>query len=562
MSLFVEFSILLAIATLVGLFMRLLKQPLLIGHILTGIIVGPIVFSLITSTETLHLFSEIGIAILLFIVGLHLQPSTMKKFGKVSLVTGIGQVTITSLAGFFVGRWLGMDVLPAVYVGVALAFSSTIIIMKLISDKGDMESLYGKISIGFLLVQDIVAILLLFFIPIAAEGAFTTEAVLVLVTKMAIVFGGLYIFAQKFLPAIMRYVGKSQELLFLFTTSWGLGIATLFKLLDFSIESGALIAGITLASLPIRDEISARLTPLRDFFIVAFFILLGAQMEIVSIGALIGPALILSALVLIGNPLILMSIMGLLGYKKKTSLQTGFTVAQISEFSLILIALGMQFGHVDQEVVSLVTLVGLITIFGSTYFILYSDKIYSVLDKFLSIFEKKSASEDQMEESKFEVILFGVNRIGHTFLDQLTYSPYSFLAIDHDPAIVKRLEDRGVSVKYGDANDINFLEDLPLSSAKIVISTIPHVETNSLIFRELQNANPEAVSIVVAGKIQEAVDLYEEGVDYVVLPHFLGAQHAAEVVMGLRDNKHAYRELKRKHRENLNLHIEAGHEHP
>jgi Kef-type K+ transport system membrane component KefB len=562
MSLFVEFSVLLAIATLIGLVMRVFKQPLLIGHILTGIIVGPIVLGLVSSTETLHLFSEIGIAILLFIVGLHLQPSTMKKFGKVSLITGIGQVTITSLAGFFVGRWLGMDILPAVYVGIALAFSSTIIIMKLISDKGDMDSLYGKISIGFLLVQDIVAILLLFFIPILAEGAFTTEAVLMLMAKTAVAFGGIYLFSKKFLPALIQYVGKSQELLFLFTISWGLGIATLFKLFDFSIESGALIAGIALASLPVRDEISARLTPLRDFFIVAFFILLGAQMELVSLGSLIIPALILSGLVLIGNPLILMSIMGLLGYKKKTSLQTGFTVAQISEFSLILIALGMRFGHVSQEIVSLVTLVGLITIFGSTYFILYSDKIYALLEKFLAIFERKDAKEDPMNENIYEVLLFGVNRIGHTFLEQLTYSSYSFMAIDHDPAVVKKLEERGVAVKYGDVNDINFLEDLPLDSAKIVISTIPHQETNELLFSRLREVNRRAVSIAVAGKIKEAMDLYDEEVDYVIMPHFLGAQHAAEVVMSLKNNKSAYRELKRKHKQNLGLHIEAGHEHP
>ncbi|MFT5360140.1 MAG: Kef-type K+ transport system membrane component KefB [Candidatus Paceibacteria bacterium] len=562
MTLFVEISILLAIATLMGLFMKKLKQPLLIGHIITGIIVGPIVLSLITSTETLHLFSEMGIAILLFIVGLHLKPSVMKKFGKVSLITGFGQVAVTSVAGFFISRWIGIEILPAIYVGIALAFSSTIIIMKLVADKGDMESLYGKISIGFLLVQDIIAILLLFFIPIVASGDLGFDAILILVVKSSIAFGGIFLFSKKFLPAILNYVGKSQELLFLFTISWGLGVATLFKVFGFSIESGALIAGIALASLPVRDEISARLTPLRDFFIVAFFILLGAQMEISNIGSLIGPALALSSLVLIGNPLILMSIMGLLGYKKKTSLQTGFTVAQISEFSLILIALGLKFGHVDQYIVSLVTLVGLITIFGSTYLILYSDKIYNIIQKYLSIFEKKKAKEDDVTEESYEVILFGVNRIGHTFLDKITYSNYSLMAIDYNPDVVKKLEERGVAARLGDASDINFLENLPLKSAKIVISTIPNIETNKLIFDRLYSVNENAVSIAVATKIQEALDLYGEGLDYVILPHFLGAQHAAEVVMNLKSNRSAYKEIQVKHRENLNLHIEAGHEHP
>jgi Kef-type K+ transport system membrane component KefB len=562
MSLFIEFSILIVIATLVSVVMRSLKQPLLIGHIITGIIVGPIVLSFITSTETLHLFSEIGVAILLFIVGLHLHPSTMKKFGKVSLITGIGQVLFTSLAGFFVCLALGFDTLVSIYVGVALAFSSTIIIMKLVADKGDIESLYGKISIGFLLVQDIIAILLLFFIPIIAEGNFTLSTIAMLLIKMIATFGILYIFSRKFLPKISDFMSHSTELLFLFTIAWGLGIAAIFKVLGFSIESGALIAGITLASLPAREEIGARLTPLRDFFIVMFFILLGAQMEIASITVLIVPAIILSVLILIGNPLILMGIMGMLGYKKKTSLQTGFTVAQISEFSLILIALGFKLGHVDQTVVSLVTLVGLITIFGSTYLILYSEKIYVLLDKYLSFFEKKKTHEPAFAEKKYDVILFGCNRIGHNFVEELRKSPSSFLVVDHDPTIVKKLTDQGTSVQFGDASDVMMLESLPWIHSSIVISTIPRQDINMLIHQKMKDVNPDAIFITVAARIQDAMEHYEYGADYVVLPHFLGAHHAAEVVMDLKNNKGAYTKLRNKHIDNLKLHLEAGHEHP
>ena len=562
MSLFIELSILIVIATLVAIVMRSLKQPLLIGHIATGIIVGPIVLSLITSTETLHLFSEIGVAILLFIVGLHLHPQTMKKFGKVSLITGFGQVIFTSLAGFLVCIALGFSTLVSVYVGIALAFSSTIIIMKLVADKGDIESLYGKISIGFLLVQDIIAILLLFFIPIIAEGDFTVATIGTLLVKMFATFGILYFIAHRYLPKISRFMSNSKELLFLFTIAWGLGIASIFKILGFSIESGALIAGITLANLPTRDEIGARLTPLRDFFIVMFFILLGAQMEITAIATLIVPAIILSALILIGNPLILMTIMGMLGYKKKTSLQTGFTVAQISEFSLILIALGFKLGHVDQYIVSLVTLVGLITIFGSTYLILYSDRIYVYLEKFLSLFEKKQATEPEFEEKQYEVILFGCNRIGHNFVEELKNSKLSFLVVDHDPYIIEKIESENEDARFGDASDVNTLESLLLMQTNIVISTIPHEEINMLIYQKLKDANPQAIFITVATSIKDAMMHYENGVDYVVLPHFLGAHHAAQVVMDLKNNKEAYTKLRNKHIINLNTHLEAGHEHP
>lgn len=562
MSLFLEFSILIIITALISIVMRLLKQPLLIGHILTGIIVGPVALGLMNSSEVFHLFSEIGIAILLFIVGLHLHPKTVKKFGKVSLLTGIGQVVFTSLAGFLVARALDFPIVTAVYIGVALAFSSTIIIMKLIADKGDMESLYGKISIGFLLVQDIVAILLLFFIPIFTQGNLTGPIILELVIKITLAFIVLYLLARYLLPRISTFISKSQELLFLFTIAWGLGISSLFYLIGFSIETGALIAGITLATLPAHMEISARLTPLRDFFIIIFFILLGAQMELQSLGSLVIPAIIFSALILVGNPIILMSIMGILGYKKKTSLQIGFTVAQVSEFSLILIALGLKLGHVNQSVLSLVTLVGLITIFGSTYLILYSDKIYIYLEKYLSIFERKSSRDEAIATQTYDVILFGCNRVGHNFLEEFKQNNLSFLVVDHDPKIIESLAKNNVNILYGDASDLALVESLPLAQARIIISTIPNMETNTLLNRIVQSVNPETIFIAVASRIQEAFDHYNNNVDYVILPHFLGSSHAAKIVMNFQDNKLEYQKLKQDHMKNLYSHIEAGHEHP
>lgn len=562
MELFVELSIIIAIATSIAAIMRLLRQPLIIGHILTGLIVGPLLFDIIRSTETLALMGEIGVAILLFTVGLHLSPEIIRKFGKVSFVTGIGQVIFTTAIGYFVSISLGFSPLESFYIGVALAFSSTIIILKLIADKKELEVLYAKISIGFLLVQDLVAILILVAIPLFSSGSFAAEGLSRLLVTGVVLVGFVALASRFFISKAHRFIAQSQEFLFLFAISWGIGVAALFKGFGFSLESGALIAGVTLAALPVRHEISARLVPLRDFFIVMFFILLGSQMQFADVEHLIIAAIALSVLVLVGNPLILMVLMGALGYRKKTSFQTGLTVAQISEFSLILVALGVAQGHVSQEILSLVTFVGLFTIFGCTYLILYSEKIYAFLTPLLSMFERRDAFEPTMSRTGHKVILFGCNRIGQNFLASLKEIDRNFLVVDHDPDITSKLEREGIAVEYGDAGDIDFLESIDVTGVELVISTIPNSETNLLINRNIKARNPEAVIMVIAHAVGDALSHYEEGVDYVVLPHFLGGEYASEIVVNLGTDKAKYKDLRSEHIHNLKLKLAAGHEHP
>ena len=525
MSHFVEFSLLITLAATVSIFMHLIKQPLIIGHIFTGLIAGTFFAGIVGSTEILSLFSEIGIAILLFLVGLHLHPNNIKQFGAISVITGVGQVVITSLVGYFIAIGLGLATIPAIYIGVALAFSSTIIVLKLIGDKGDIDSLYGRISIGFLLVQDLIAIIILFMLPLVASDNLSLGAILTMFVQGALLLFGMYLISHYLIPTVGRLVSKSRELLFIFTIAWGLGVSALFYSFGFSIESGALVAGIALATLPTRREVSARLTPVRDFFIIMFFVLLGAQMNFGEIVSLLPMALILSALVLIGNPVILMSIMGALGYKKKTSLQTGFTVAQISEFSLIVIALGFKLGHLDAETVSLVTLVGLITIFGSTYLISYSDQIYNVIEKYLNIFERKKIKEQAEEAETYNVVLFGAGRVAKNISESLKETNTSNIIIEHDPETIKDLEEKNLNIQYGDASNIEFVESINMSDMKVLISTIPDVDVNILLFTTARKIRPDSIIMGTAKNTEDALALYEAGFDYVITPHILGAQH-------------------------------------
>lgn len=562
MGLFAELSLLLIVAAGMAVIMRLLKQPLIIGHILTGLIVGPFVLDLVRSTETLALMGEVGIAILLFTVGLHLSPAIIKQFGRVSVITGVGQVLFTSIAGYGICVWLGFPPLASFYISVALSFSSTIIILKLISDKGDLEVLYAKIAVGFLLIQDLIVVLLILGIPLFSTGSTSFSVIGTFLLTGAILVAFVYVASRLFVSKASSFVEQSQEFLFLFAITWGIGIAALFREFGFPLESGALIAGISLASLPSRLEISSRLTPLRDFFIVIFFVYLGAQLNLGDIGSILPTAIILSLLVLIGNPLILMALMGVLGYRKKTSLQTGLTVAQISEFSLILVALGVQMGHVESSVLSLVTLVGLITIFGSSYLVLYSDAIYKRLSPYLGLFERQHAHEGHPHKKAFDIVLFGCNRIGYDFVDALKRTQRQFLVVDYNPEGIAALNRTGIATEYGDASDIAFLESLDFSRAELVISTIPEADTNALIHRVVKAQNPEVVVMVVAHKVKDALAHYDEGIDYVILPHFLGAKHAAELVIKFKYNKKKYKELRDEHIVHLQLRVAIGHEHP
>lgn len=543
MPTFLELSAILVLATVVSLVMRLLRQPLIVGYIATGIIVGPYVLDLLHSREEMELFSKIGISILLFIVGLTLNVEIVREVGKTSLVTGLGQVLFTSVIGFFLLTMLGFDFAAAAYAAIALTFSSTIIILKLLADRGDMDKLYGKVSIGFLLVQDLVATIILLVVTaigaISTASAGSSSMLSVAATELLrlFLFGGLislalYFISKYVLPKLVSFVGGNQEVLFIFSIAWGLGLASLFHIIGFSIEIGALIAGVMLAVSPFAYEIGSRMKPLRDFFILIFFILLGSGMVLSQLSAIIIPALILSLFVLIGNPFIVFILMNLLGFKNKTSFMAGLTVAQISEFSLILVALGYSVGHISQEIVSLVTLVGIITIAGSTYLILYADKIYARTEWLLKLISirKHPRKEPSSGNNGIDTVIFGYDRVGHEFVAVAAEVSQHYLVVDYNPKSIKRLENEGIPYRYGDAEDVEFLQELGLENVRMVISSIPSHTISLLLVRFYRAQNENGIIIVLAHNVEDAEELYAAGASYVVMPHHLGAHHAALMI--------------------------------
>ena len=434
--------------------------------------------------------------------------------------------------------------------------------MKLLSDKDALETIYGKISIGFLIVQDVIAILILIAISSLSAGGNTLNEFLFTFLKGAAAVSGLFMVSLLVLPRVMKFFARSQEFLFLFSVAWVLMLSSLFLYLNLSLEIGALLAGIALSLSPYSSEISSKLKPMRDFFVVMFFIVIGSQMLIQDVKLNLIPIIVFSSFILIGNPLIVMIIMGAMGYTKRNGFLAGLTVAQISEFSIILIALGISVGHLSQEVLSLITFVGLITIAGSTYMISYSEKLYGFLSPYLSIFESKKIKEKKEIKKEYSAILFGYNRIGFNILRALKSIRKSYLVVDFDPDVIDNLTKLKIPAVYGDAFDEELLQELPLKKTKIVISTIPDCETNLLLIETIKKINPNIIIIVRAHQISEAMELYKEGATYVLTPHFLGGEYVAKMIRELKTNDKEYKTEKDKHIEMLKEIEKKGHKHP
>ncbi len=561
-EIFAQISIIILIVLVISFIIRLLNQPLIIGYIISGILVGPLFLDILPEGNTLSTFSEMGIAFLLFIVGLHLSPRVIKEVGKIALITGIGQVLFTTSIGYLIGVSLGFSLLTSLYIAIAVSFSSTIIIMKLLSDKDALEKLYGKISIGFLLVQDLIAIIILLIVSSFSNGSNFTDFISITILKGTLLIIILIPITKYVLPRFSSFFAKSQEFLFIFSIAWGLGFASLFKYMGFSLEVGALIAGVMLSLTNYNYEISSKLRSLRDFFMISFFILLGSQMAFGEISGMINPAIIYSLLILIGNPIIVLILMGIFGYSRNTGFMAGLTVAQISEFSLILIALGVKVGHIPSEIISLMTVIGLITIAGCTYMIKYSDRIYPYISKFLVIFERKNLKERKIPTREYKYILFGENRIGFSIMKSFKRLKKDFLVIDYNPEVVKRLSSEGIPCIYGDVSNIDFLEELKLNRAKLIVSTIPDRDTNLMLLDIIRNQNKFAIIIVAARQISDAFEFYDAGADFVVLPHFLGGEYTARIIEKAGESKHLYRKERQKHMKELNERLIRGHEHP
>jgi Kef-type K+ transport system membrane component KefB/Trk K+ transport system NAD-binding subunit len=535
---FTQIALTLLLAAVVGAIGAGLRQPLIVSFIAVGILAGPAGLGLVTEHEEIALLASIGIALLLFVVGLRLDIQTARTTGPVALATGIGQIVFTSLIGYVIAAALGMDHLTAIYVAVALTFSSTIIIVKLLSDKREIDALHGRIAVGFLIVQDLAVILAMIGITalggarepgqsLAAHAAF-------IVAKGLGFLGIVALLAATVLPRAAAYLARLPELLGVSGIAWAVVLAAAAEALGLSKEVGAFLAGASLAPTPYREALASRLVTVRDFLLLFFFIDLGARLDLSVLGAMLGQAAVLSAFVLIGNPLIVMAIMGAMGYRKRTSFLAGLTVAQISEFSLILGALGVSMGHLDAQAMGLITSVGLITIALSTYMIIYSGPLYERLAPWLGVFERqvpyREAAADAAAPPRVDVLVFGLGRYGGGIVRHLLLRNRRVMGVDFDPQILARWRAEGVPVIYGDASDPELFDHVPLEGVSWVVSTAPDIETSRVLLAHLRERGFKGKVAVACRSADEGDTLRLEGVDILLRPYADAAEQAADAI--------------------------------
>jgi Kef-type K+ transport system membrane component KefB len=535
---FYEIAALLAVAAACGALAISLHQPLIVAYIVAGLLVGPSGLGWVAASDQVDLLAQMGIALLLFVVGLRLDLHLIRTMGRVVLVTGLVQMAVTAALGYLLAVALDLAPMAALYVAVALTFSSTIIVVKLLSDKREIDALHGRIALGILIVQDIVVVLAIIALTaLGAEAASTLgRDVLLMSVKGGAFLIAVGLFARYVLPTLLHRLARSQELLVLAAVAWAVALAAIGAGLGFSKEVGAFVGGVAIASTPYRDAIGARLTGLRDFLLLFFFIDLGAHLGPGLTGEQVGAALLLSAFVLAGKPLIILAILGRAGYRKRTLSMTAFSLGQISEFSLILGALGLSIGHIDAEIVSLITLVGLVTFSLSSYMISYSHLLYESLAPWLTAFERRVPHREQAhdvegEDAKADVILLGLGRYGSIIAHAMRQRGLKVLGVDFDPEVVRAHRQEGVWVRYGDAEDPELFATLPVGRARWVMSSIPQRAINLALLHALRHQGYRGRIAVTTHTPNTTKVLQAAGADLVLLPFADAADQAVDLLM-------------------------------
>lgn len=526
-------------ATALAFAARLLRQPLILAYIGAGLIIGPPGFRWVRDEASISQISELGLAFLLFIVGLEIDLKHLIRSGKTSAILGTLQVAGCALLGWGAALALGFRGLPAAYLGIATAFSSTMIVVKLLSDKGELDTVAGRITLGVLLMQDVLAIVVLAVQPNISHPQLLPLGLSV-VKGFALVAGAIGI-SRYILPLLFRLVAKTPEVLLIAAISWCFLVSYAAVKADFSIAMGALIAGVSMSTFPYSLDVIAKIRSLRDFFVTLFFVSLGMQISVGSASMLVAAG-VLSAVVLLGRFLPVMPVLQAMKYGQRVGILTSLALAQVSEFSLVIVSLGLGLGHVGKDVVSIVAISLVVTSTVSTYLIQGNQAIAGAVVRALS---RKGVVDVQERETKaagkrhHEIVLVGCYREASSLVPLLVEDAKDFLVVDFSPEIHRKLTEMRVPCLYGDISHADTLEHAGIEEAKVILSTISDDflrGTNNLtILRQLRAMSPHAKIIVRAEKVQDARAMYEAGADYVLLPRHLLAEHVRELLRCIGD---------------------------
>ncbi|HSI20834.1 MAG TPA: cation:proton antiporter [Verrucomicrobiae bacterium] len=535
---FTEIGGILILAAALAVLVRLFRLPPLIGYIATGLVLGPLGFNYIKSGgELLETLTQIGIAFLLFLVGLELDWVKAKNVFKAASFLAVTQAIGYFAAGMVLAMLTHQSFLTGVYLGAALSFASTVVVIKFLSEARDLNSLHGRLAIGILLVEDIIAIIALVLISglSGASALDLGQQIFLLLVKTAAMLTLIWTMSQYIFPLLFAKLAKSSEILFVSSIAWCFLFAITMEKFDFPIEIGAFLAGISLAALPYSLEIITRLRSLRDFFLILFFVGLGAHL-VLPVGQYALLTIGLTILAVLVKPVISFLTLTANKYRSRTAFLTAVTQSQISEFSLILITLGVRQGQVSAEISSAVTFTMVASVFFSTILFGHRNALYRLLRKPLTSLERHSHDHHEHVTAEIEerltdhIVIFGYHRMGYHILKKLHQLHHRTVVVDFNPEIISKLRSVGIDCVYGDVEDDEIFDAIHMERASMVVSTIPHHEETLFLIEQIKKKNPKVKLIVTAHEIDYALAYYAKGADYVILPHLLGGEHVADLI--------------------------------
>jgi len=536
----------------------LLKQPLLLAYIAAGAAIGPrFGFGLVQSEADISIIAEIGLILLLFMIGLELDLKKLKESGKSLITAGVFQFILCTamglgffmLLGFTIGEpfeyeIFGVKVLGGqydlLYLAVCVAISSTTIVVKLLYEKFELDTLAGRLTVGILVFQDIWAIVVLSIQSTLHDPQFL--AILIQFGKAALLVGISLSLSKYVLGAVFRKIARLPELVLVASLGWCFLIAGLAGSVGLSMEMGALIAGVAISTFPYNLDIISKILNIRDFFITLFFVALGMVIPnpLDNLGMLLVAGV--TALFLVASRFL--SIYPILYFLKngnRVSLLTSINLSQISEFALVITVIGIKEKHIVPDIQTIIIFVFVMTSIASTYMIKYNHNLQDFLSGILARIgfkDLESAPTDEVAAAPKDIAFLGFYRVASAFIREMEESGVNIqdkmVVVDFNPRVFQRLPRHGVKVVYGDISNPETLHHAGIDGARIVLSTIPDeilVGTNNYrIIKQMKKTAPQARIIVTAVSPSQALKLYEAGADYVYLPHQLAAQHLLTVV--------------------------------
>lgn len=520
-----------------------LKIPLILAYIGGGILLGPnLGFGFIADHDSIAGISEIGLVLLMFILGLEINVKKLFEMGKAVLLTGAVQISGTVLisALFFYYFYFQKFSYELVYISIALTLSSTLIVVKILSDEMDLDSLPSRITLGLLILQDFFAVAFLAIQPNLSN--ISGLSVLVSGSRVLTLVIGSWVLAKYVLPGLFKAVSKHAELLLILAMAWCFTMVGIANFLNLSMEMGALIAGISIASFPYHLDVAAKIISLRDFFITLFFVSLGLQIPMPSSSS-IELALLMSAVVILTRFCTVFTSLHRLGFANRVSLLSTINLSQISEFSLVLASLGISYNHISNDLLVSFIFAMILTALISSFLIPRAHDIYKKINPFLMMIGIKdslsSRDDHDSPENERSIIMLGFYKDSSSLLVEMQKNlPDDFISrlriVDFNPEANYALRKNNVKTYFGDISNPDTLRVMQIEKAEMIICALPDRvlkgTTNLKLLFQLKKMAPEAKIILSSESVELARELYEKGASYVYIPRVIGAEALLEVI--------------------------------